>query len=131
MTRLEALKQLATGVMGWTRHTPYNEQYPCFYLPGLLEGVSVQMNPDADIQLWDLFTNPAQALDLAEAWCKQQKGRWFEHEGLIAGLHRVYLFWDFPNIDPVMAEAPTFAAALTGAVREAEGIVAVIKGGKQ
>jgi hypothetical protein len=80
MTRLEALPVLAEGAMGWTLHTPYNEQYPCFYLPGLSDlpdEFSVQMDSKADIQPWNPWTDRCQALDLAEAWRAKGNTRWW------------------------------------------------------
>lgn len=110
MTRTEALPILAEKVMNQPA-TDHGGQI-WIYPPRAL---GYRFNP---------WTKTLQALDLAEAWCKQQRptAGYYVHTAIYDG-HVVQLYQS-PGLPTKVGETSEkqFAAALTGAVCEAERI---------
>ena len=121
ITRAETLPILAEKVMGWPNLAHWVKLYPDtpFCVPG---------RPN---ELWNPWEedNVKQAVDLAEAWCEQQKIKRERFEGGYThtryhnGTHGVALFQRYSVETPeVQINAPTLSAALTGAVCKAKGL---------
>lgn len=117
MTRAKALEELAVKVMGWrvANTTP----------DGLVIAPAQEFKP---LYRWNPFIDPAQALDLAEAWRAKSEKRWWQLNSpqipLGYAMFGLSLTAPHPEIDGGMAyaESPVLAAALTLGVCAAEGI---------
>lgn len=150
MTRTKALERLAVKVMGVKRppNIPLRDDnnylleskallawyddpnnYPCIdvFAPELL--LAIRWRHGEGPKTWTPFTDPVQALELAEAWCKLGNKSPRSHaimyevtrypDGKYTGQIHGWIGgdWLFAAVS-----APTFADALTGAVCAAEKI---------
>lgn len=144
MTRLEALEQLATGVMGvkrppnilWRDTGNFSQKskvllewyddpanYPCIDVFASCSPVAIRWKHGEAAKPYRPDRDPAQAMDLAEAWCRQKPEHRLMEIEFIPSLSRwtVHL-WKEQVARMDGHYATDRAAALTGAVYEAEGI---------
>ena len=135
MTRIEALEQLATGVMG-VKTPPlsgvalpvlewYDDptNYPCIDVFASCSPVAIRWKHGEAAKPYRPDRDPAQAMDLAEAWCRQKPEHRLMEIEFIPSLSRwtVHL-WKEQVARMDGHYATDRAAALTSAVYEAEGI---------
>lgn len=129
MTHIEALEQLATGVMGWNVYTEAywrnltkeqrQEKCASVVLIATEIGSLCFGQPAGWDDEWNPFTNPAQALELADAW--PQNFSINNYKDMTVRDRYQALVWDKRN-KRYTCQHEKLAAALTGAVCAAEGI---------
>lgn len=145
MTRPEALERLATGVMGWNVYTEAywrnlteeqcQEKCASVVLIATEIGSLCFGQPAGWGNEYDPFTNPVQALELAEAWCRRKpEERTFMYSYVpprpgYNGQHQVhlmqYLIDEDGNCCPSSIytnDEQSLAKPIYDAVCEAEGI---------